>query len=167
MAQIFAHATAFEMINDPGAYGLSHEIVMDIKQSAVASMRVVRNSYEQYVSSGKRFCSWNQPNTPTDETFGAFMTVAYEFFVHAERSGGGYRTRVKRMMKLLQVFNDDLRQRYSQFNDTPEAGAFRATLMVAALSYAFSRDLRTEFRGLSFPINNETYTELYNLAHSR
>jgi hypothetical protein len=164
MAQIFQHATAYEIINNAGTYGLSEDIIADIKQSAISSIKIVRNSYENYLSSGRNFASWNDPGTPKDETFNTFMTIAYKFFEHAENSGLEYRIPLKRMMGLLQVFNEDLRQRYDQDNNTVEASTFRATLMVTALSYAFSTDLRAEFRDLNFPISDGTYEELMGMV---
>jgi len=160
MAQIFQHATAYELINGAGRYGLSEDIVFEIRQSAVQSMWLVRRSYENYVSSGMRFESWNNPNTPSDETFDTFMTIAYAFFVHAESSGLGYKVPLKRMMNLLQTFGPRDRERYSQYRNTKTAETFRSTLFVAALSYAFRQNLRTEFRDLKFPVNDEIYDEL-------
>lgn len=109
-------------------------------------MQVVRGSYENYVNSGMKFTSWNNPATPTDETFDTFMTIAYEFSAHAENSELEYRIPLKRMMSLLQTFGENDRARYDQYNNTPAGETFRSTLMVAALSYAFETDLRAEFR---------------------
>ena len=167
MAQIFQHATAYELINSTGTYGLGNDIVFEIKQSAIQSMWLVRSSYEDYVSSGMKFSSWNDPATPVDETFGTFMTIAYRFFVHAENSGLGYQIPLEKMTNLLQKFGEIDRERYSQNNNTPTAETFRATLMVAALSYGFGEDLRTEFRNLKFPISDETYNELIQRASAR
>ena len=60
--------------------------------------------------------------------------------------GMGYKLPVQRMMKLLQVFNEELANQFNEHNDTPEAELFRSTLMVTALSYAFNLDLREECR---------------------
>ena len=68
------------------------------------------------------------------------------------------------MMRLLQVFNEDLANRYDQRNDSYEAEAFRSTLMVAALSYAFDMDLREECRSLNFPVDDTTYDELFAMV---
>lgn len=163
MAQIFQHATAYEIINNAGTYGLSEDIIDDSKQSAISSIEIVRNSYEAYLSSGMNFASWNNPGTPSDETFNTFMTIAYKFFEYAENTGLEYRIPLKRMMELLQKFNADLRQKYDQHNNTAEASTFRSTLMITALSYAFSTDLRIEFRDLNFPISDETYEELMGM----
>ena len=164
MAQIFAHAVAFEMFNNYRTYGLSDDLVVDAKESSRASMRWVRTSYENYLASGKNFYSWNDPSTSQDETFDTFMTIAYKFFVHAEGAGQGYRIPARRMTRLLGVFNENLHSRYDQDNNTPEAATFRATLMVTALSYAFSTDLRAEFRDLNFPISDDIYNELYSMV---
>jgi len=164
MALIFQHATAYEIINNAEFYGLSEDIVYDIKQSAISSMQLVRSKYEDYVDSGANFYSWNNPGTPEDETFGTFMTIAYKFFEQAENSGEGYRIPLKRMMKLLQLFNQDLKNRYDRLHNNPAADTFRSTLMVAALSYGFSTDLRPDFEALNFPIDDATYSELITAA---
>jgi len=160
MAQIFQHATGYEIINNYQDYGLSEDIMIDIKNSVTSSIKGVRNSYEGYINSGKNFVSWNNPSTSQDETFNTFMTIAYKFFEKAENSGSGYRMPLKRMMELLQLFNEDLRQQYDQNSNNPEADSFRATLMVAGLSYAFDTDLRNEFGNLNFPISDEIFDEL-------
>ena len=164
MAQIFQHATAYEIINNAEIYGLSEDVVFDIKYSAISSIQLVRDTYEEYIDSGANFCSWNNPNTPEDETFGTFMTIAYKFFEQAENSGKGYRIPLKRMMKLLQLFNEDLKNRYDRLHNNPAADVFRSTLMIAALSYGFSMDLRPDFEALNFPIENITYNQLITSA---
>jgi hypothetical protein len=93
-----------------------------------------------------------------------FMTIAYKFFQHAESSGWGYRAPVKRMMHLLQLFDQDLMDAYDQGNNTADADSARATLLVAAVSYAFKSDLRSEFEALSFPVDNEFYESLVSRA---
>ncbi|MBU0596361.1 T9SS type A sorting domain-containing protein, partial [Candidatus Bipolaricaulota bacterium] len=160
MGQIFQHATAHEMINQGAEYGLSADLVFDIRQSAIQSIGVVRDAYERYVSEGMNFASWNDPDTPEDETFDTFMTLAYKFCEHAETEGEGYHEPTARMTRLLSLFDEDLQQRYDQHNNTAEADTFRATLMVTAQSFAFETDLRDEFRDLNFPISDSTYEEL-------
>jgi PIN domain nuclease of toxin-antitoxin system len=160
MAQIFAHATAYYMLNHTQQYGLSDDLSANIKQSVISSMQIVKNFYEEYLSSGKNFTSWSDQQT--DETLLTFMTIAYKFFEHAENSSLGYRTPLKRMMTLLQTFNEDMEARYDRNRNTPEAETFRATLMVTALSYAFETDLRQEFRNLNFPISDDLFGQLYN-----
>jgi len=164
LAQIFQHAAAYEILNRAADYSLSPDVVFEIHQSARDSIRLVRATYDHYLGSGMNFFSWNDPATPEDETFDTFMTIAYKFFAHAETAGQGYRKPVQRMMRLLAVFNDDLRQQYDQHHDTPVADQFRATLLVTALSYAFQSDLRAEFRDLHFPVSDEVYEQLMSLA---
>jgi hypothetical protein len=160
MAQIFQHATAHFLLNHYEYYGLSDDLAFDIKANARACMRTVRQGYEDYLTSGKVFCSWNDPVTPDDETFGTFMIIAYKFFEHAE-ANSEYGLPLQRMMALLQTFDQDWRNLYDQYHNTPEADSFRSTLMVAALSYAFETDLRQEFRDLNFPISDVLYDEIY------
>ena len=167
LAQIFQHATAYEIINHPGDYGLPADLAFDIYQSARDSIGIVRRAYENYLSTGTNFCSWNDPATPADETFDTFMTLAYQFCAHAENAGQGYRLPAQRFMRLLAGFNPDLAQQYDQDHDTPAADQFRATLLVTALSYAFQSDLRPEFRALRFPISDATYDQLMGMVDPR
>jgi hypothetical protein len=164
MAQIFQHATAYEIINNAEFYGLGESIVFDIKNSANSSIELVRNAYEDYVNNGANFSSWNLGGTPDDETFGTFMTIAYKFFEQAEISNQGYRIPLKRMLKLLQLFDENLANSYDRLNNNTQADAFRATLMVAAISHAFSSDLRSDFETLNFPVDDSTYSELITAA---
>lgn len=164
MAQIFQHATIYELVNRKAEFGLSDDVAAELAQSGVSSIGGVRRQYEDYVASGMPFTSWNDPAQMGDETVRTFMTLAYRFLFHAETDGLGYRVPVKRMMTLLQLFDEGLRLRYDAGRNTPEAETFRSTLMVAAISFAFGRDLRAEFRDLRFPVNDATYDELYSRA---
>jgi hypothetical protein len=160
LAQIFQHATASELVNHARDCGISEDLAWDIAQSATASMRGVRGSFENYRKNGCRFCSWNDPQTPRDDTFDTFMAIAYTFFEHAEKEGRGYREPMRRLMAFLQRFNPQWEKGFSAHKNSPEAEQFRATLMVAALSHSFKEDLRPEFRGLRFPIDDALYGEL-------
>jgi len=160
MAQIFQHVTAYSIVNKYEDYGLSEDLAYEIQLSALASFSGLLSSYKRYINSGKNFASWNDPNTPQDETFDTFMTIAYKFFEHAEKGKPDYKNQLKRMMKFLQQFNEDWRRRYDPKNNSVAGSTFRVTLMVSALSYACDEDLRAEFRELHFPISNEIYLEL-------
>jgi hypothetical protein len=159
MAQIFQHATAHFILNHREEYGLPADVVEEVEGSARSSMRLVRSFYDQYLVTTP-FASWNDPETPGDETLLTFMTIAYKFFEHAEEGAEGYAEPLKRMMLLLQTFDEGLRLRYDQAHDTTEGDTFRATLMVAALSNGVQEDLREEFRSLNFPIDDQTYADL-------
>ncbi len=162
LAQIFQHATGYEIVNNYASYGLSEDFMLEIKQSVIETIKVLRSAYENYLSAGKPFSSWNNPSTEADETFGTFMTIAFKFCEHAENSGVGYMQPLKRVMHLLQSFSSCWKVRYDHWNNTTEAAKFRSTLMVTALSYAFETDLRNEFRSLNFPVDDQIYNELYN-----
>jgi hypothetical protein len=160
MANIFAHATIYELLNNLSSYGIGSDIAWEIEDTAIDSIIIVRQGYDNYVAGGKQFHSWNDPATGPDETFNTFMTIAYKFLTHAENDGQGYHTPLKRMMLLLQKFNPDWRTKYSQYANTSAAETFRATLMVAAMSYGFNSDLRAEFRSLNFPISDTDYNDI-------
>lgn len=160
MAQIFQHAAGYELVNNAALYGLDSDLVFDIRQSLISSIETLRQAHDKYVTGGAPFASWNDPSTPTDETFGTFMTIAYEFCAQAESLGTGYRGPVKRLTKALAQFDSSRLQAYDPSNNTASADSFRATLMVSALSYAFEKDLRGIFKALKFPINDYWYNQL-------
>jgi len=160
MAQIFQHVTAYEIINNYKKYGLSEDLAREIRLSTNASFLWGVRSYDRYISSGKNFETWNDPSTKQDETSGVFMTIAFKFFEHAEREKADYCQALKRMMSFLQNFNEDWHHRYEPDKDSVEGEIFRATMMVSALSYAFDKDLRQEFKDLNFPVNDDVYLEL-------
>jgi len=159
MAQIFQHATAYELINRASDYNLTDEISFDIKQSANSSMSFLKSRYDEYLLR-KRFASWNNPLTEEDETLNTFMTIGFVFCEQAELEEEGYALPLKRMMSFLQKFNSEWRFKYSQHQNTAEADSFRATMMVAALSEAFNKDLREKFRDLNFPISDTDFVYL-------
>lgn len=121
MAQIFQHAAGYEIINNYKMYGLSDDLMFEIRSSVNSSVSVVRASYDHYISSGKEFASWNDPSTPADETFDTFMTIAYKFMEQAENTGQGYRNPLKRMMRLLQGFCSNWEKRYAPLSNTAAA----------------------------------------------
>ena len=168
MAQIFQHATAYEMLNHADAYGLSEDLAYDIAENATATFTVVRDAHTRYLHRDveDRFSSWNNPNTPHDETFDTFMTLAYKFIEHAELANEGFRVPVQRLCRFLGCFDSQWRAQFSQHQNSSFAESFRATLMVAALSYAAETDLREEFKGLSFPIDDATFEDLTGHAQS-
>lgn len=160
LAQIFQHAIALELIHRSAEFGLGPELVADLRRSALTSMGIVVSAHRRYLEERRGFQSWDQPDTPRDETFDTFMTLVFEFCLHAERAGQGYRVPVQRLMQALQLFDADWLRRYDPAHDTPAAASFRATLWVAALSHAFHRDLRDEFVPLGFPVDQPTLLEL-------
>jgi hypothetical protein len=159
MAQIFQHATAYELVNNAEYYGLDDSLVFNIRQDAGATMRVPTASFQDYRKSGCPFSSWNRPQGPGNAG-ATFMVVAYKFCEHAEKAGRGYRVPLKRMMALLGTFNQDLLRKWDPQHDTADADKFRSTLLVAALSHAFTEDLRPEFRGLRFPVDDDVFAQL-------
>ena len=169
MAQIFQHATAFEILNQADTYGLSQDLIFDMAKSAEGSFRGVKRAYHRYLDRdpNTRFSSWNDPHTPQDETFEVFMTLAYKFIEHIELADKGFRIPTQRLCQFLGFFNPQWRTQYSQHQNSPSAEAFRASLMVAALSYAVEADLREAFKTLSFPISDTLFDDLTEYVQSR
>ncbi len=164
LAQIFQHVATAEIIDNHNDYGLPDDLIFEIKESALGSFHYLKGEADNYVTNGKNFSSWNDPLTPEDETLGTFMTLAYHFFQKADESALGYRNPLKYMMLLLQLFDEDLQNQYSQSQNSPNAESFRSTLMVAAMSFGFNEDLRQEFRDLNFPIDDSTFDSLIAAA---
>lgn len=160
MAQIYQHAAGYDILNNYLIYGISEDLMIDIKQSLVTSIKNVRSAYEDYVARGSQFTSWNDPGTAEDETYNTFMTIAYMFCKYSENLNLGYQQPLQGMMHVLQTFDADMLAQYDPEHDTASADTFRATLMVAAMSNGFDMDLRDEFKNLNFPINDDTYFAL-------
>jgi hypothetical protein len=165
VAQMFAHATAYELVNHASRYGVPVELAREIANTAHASASVLQRAYDEYVADDKPFTTWNDPNTQDDETFGTFMTVARQFVFHAQETGSFIQP-LTRVMSLLRTFNQSLAVQYAPETNSAEADTFRSTLMVAALSYGFQKDLRPEFRALNFPIDDTTYQALQDLGET-
>lgn len=155
LAQIMQHATAWELLNRPGQFGLSRSLTEAIRDSALNSFSVTSDAYRRYVAEGCPFTTRQIQGEEQDRTLGTFMVLAY-VFVEEMESKGTCRDPLKRMMRLLQTFHASDHARYRR----PEEDAFRATFMVAALSHGFDRDLRPKFRALKFPIDEPVYAEM-------
>jgi hypothetical protein len=166
MGDIFSYAAGCELITNAASYGIGDEVAVDIENSMLTGAANLQSTFNTYVADGAPFSSWNPYNGGTDPTVGTFTTLAWKFIEHAESQGQGYRTPAKRLMKLLQMFDAAMLSCYAPQSNTEAAATFRSTLMVAALSYAFSEDLRSEFRSLNFPIDDETFQQLYQMAES-
>jgi hypothetical protein len=164
MAVIFSLAATAELLNHYESYGIPYDLAFEIYLIGKADFAFMTEQYRSYLSGGKRFTSWNDYHSESDDTFTTFLTIAYRFCYHAEKEGMGYMVPAQRMMNLLQVFNPDLATRYDRRNNSPEADTFRSTLFVSALSYAFEKDLREEFLALNFPISDETFDELLGMV---
>ncbi len=158
MAQIYQHAAGWVLLNSTTLHDIEVALAFEIGESVTGSMGVIRNWYEYYLDNGMPYKSWNDP--PSDATMATFMTLAYKFCEHAETSGMGYRAPLKRMMYLLQLFNQDLMDGFDQGHNTPAADSARATLMVAGMSHGFLLDLRDEYRDLNFPVDDSLFVAL-------
>ena len=155
LAQIFQHAITYQILNQPGHYGVPAAALPIIRASGIASAGVVRDSCRAYLAATNRYTTYNVPGTEQDETLNTFMAVAYDFMQLAEQQGD-YRGPTKRLMRLLHTFCEKDRRRFQEQGNEP----FRATLLVAALSYAFDTDLRAGFRQINFPVSDAVYQEL-------
>ncbi len=164
MAQIVAHVTAYGIVNQGTMLGLSCDLVFDIRQDALQTASFIRQQFDTYVNTSMPFASWNVPATPTDETFGTFMTLAYIFLNHAQARGAGFSVPLRRMMALLQNTANVSLILSVRTTNSPAADSIRATLMVAAISYAFEEDLSSEFQALNFPVDNVLHDQLYDAA---
>jgi Abnormal spindle-like microcephaly-assoc'd, ASPM-SPD-2-Hydin len=164
MGDIFSYAAGCQLISNAASYSIGSDVALDIRNSMLSGAAALQGTFNQYVANGAPFSSWNPNNGGPDPTIGTFSTLAWKFIEYAEMQGQGYQIPASRLMKLLQLFNTSMLASYAPTSNTEAAATFRSTLMVTALSYAFSEDLRSEFSSLNFPIDNETFEQLYEMA---
>ena len=164
MGDVFSYSSGCQLVSKPSTYGLDPAVAVDIRNNMLSGAALLQQSYNNYVTGGAPFSSWNPHNGEPDPTLGTISTLAWKFIEHSEMQGHGYQVPTQRMMKFLQMFNASMLSSYAPTSNTEAAATFRSTLMVAALSYAFSQDLRSEFTSLNFPIDNETFEQLYEMA---
>ncbi|MCC6794301.1 MAG: hypothetical protein IT366_04225 [Candidatus Hydrogenedentes bacterium] len=155
LAGVFQHATAYEILNTKGRFGLPEDVLSMIKFDAIKTVVVARQSYARVFNGDSVVTTYNDPNTVDDETFNTFLTVVYVFVDLAETQGN-FRKPLQRTMELFETFNQSDATKYQQ----PDNESFRSTYWVAALSYGFKTDLRDRFRDLGFPVKNKIYREL-------
>ncbi|MDP8211631.1 MAG: hypothetical protein P9M05_12545 [Candidatus Stygibacter australis] len=172
MAQIFQHVTIAVLLNNYEFYNIPFEIALNIQQSGEASASLLRRMYDWYCDgiydpdtnswllNPLTFETWNDPFTANDETLYTFMSAAYVFMEQTELNDMGYRIPLQRMMRLLATFDQEMADSFAQNEDSPQADSFRATLMTAAISYAFDLDLRQRFRELNYPVSDIIYQQL-------
>jgi len=164
MGDILSYAAGCQLISNASSYGIGADAKLDIQNAMLSGAALLQGTYNQYVADGAPFSSWNPYNGEPDPTIGTFSTLAWKFIAHAEQQGQGYQVPAQRMMKLLQLFDSSMLESYAPQTNSEAAATFRSTLMVTALSYAFSEDLRGEFEALNFPIDNDTFEQLYEMA---
>ena len=155
LAQIFQHASIHMILNSDGHFGLSDELCRALRESGIKSIGVVREAYRKFRADPRQYTTYNDPTTKHDDTFNTFMTVVYVFCELAEKRGD-YGTPLKRMMRLMQTFSPPDHQQFQR----RENEAFRASFLVAAMSYGFDTDLRERFRKLNFPVSDVSFEEL-------
>lgn len=161
MGDIFSYALGYQVVNNAATYGIGNDVVADMSSELLGGAASLQANFNTCVGEGAPFSSWNPYNGGPDPTLCTLTTLAWKFIEHAETAGNGYRTPVKRMMQLLQLFDPAMLAQYDPGDNSQSGATFRSTLMVAAESYAFGMDLRAEFRALNFPIDDTTYQQLY------
>lgn len=159
MAQIFQHAVGYEMVNNPDKYGLDAVAANILRTDFLSSFRQLRFFYQQYVDKGMNYVAWNDGQNYEIITY-TFGALAYKFCEYAENQGLGYRVPTKRLTQFMQRYDAEWKRRYDPFTNSPTGNAFRSTMMVAAISHAFQKDLRAEFRALKFPISDTDWAFL-------
>jgi hypothetical protein len=176
LGYIFERATAKTLLTDT-AY-LSPEIIEQIVTSNDIALHQILNGWMDYknclcpvsASDVHRVCfaSWNSDGTKKDETIPTVMTLAWEFIRRTELGPDNYKVTVSRMMRLLQTFDTEMLMSYSPWpkSNNDKAEEFRATLLVAALSYGVGENLTDYFRTLKFPVNDQIYNMLQARVNS-
>lgn len=162
IAQLVQYSAGYELINNYQTYGLDDTWLFKLKSNFANGARSLRGTFDEYMSTGMAFKTYNIPSDAqrSREVFRSFLSVPYMFLRYAEQANQGYRQPVKRLMQFLGNFNPEWLKRFDSQNDTPAANAFRATMWVAAMSYAFQRDLRADFRAIGYPVSDADWTYL-------
>jgi hypothetical protein len=165
VARIFQCAAGYELINNRERYGIGEDLAGAIGQNTIEMAKSYRTYYEDYLANGKPFTSWSESNSSTN-MMRTICTLSTRFCIHAEEQGQGYRRPVKRMMRLIETFDQEALDKFDVDHDSASGATFRSTFLVAALSFAFDEDLRQEFRGLNFPISDADYQALWAKAET-
>lgn len=160
MAQIYQHAVGYDIVNNPEKYGLDAVATNILRTEFLSSFRQLSYFYQQYVDKGMNNQVWVDAQNSYEIITYTFGTVVYKFCEYAGNQGLGYRIPTKRLTQYLQRFNAEWGKRYDRHNNTLAANRFRATMMVAALSHAFQKDLRADFRASKFPISDADWAFL-------
>jgi len=119
-AQIFAHAALRELLDDADGGGLPPEMPPALETQAIRSFAVVAPACADRVDPGARCSSGNDPGAPEDESFGAFMTIASDFFEHAELAVG-LATPVQRRCRFRRRFDEDWQARHARERQPPRS----------------------------------------------
>ncbi len=164
MALIFSLGAAWELINNQEFFGLCDAATLEIYYNIKDDYRFLHEVYLDYIIGGRDFTGWNYSPVNHKNTLDTYLVICYKFCSHAAQEGIGYKIPIQRMMKLLQLFNEEMRIRYNLDENTPDTDAMVATFLVTAMSYAFEKDLRQEFRDLNFPINDGFYDTLFEMV---
>ncbi len=130
------------MLEKQDEYGLSSKIVDSLDYIYnEEEMELQRSRYEQYVEQG---CPFDITDILTSQTFDYKMICLGNQY--------GWHT----YEQVTKAFEEPLRSRFSFHYDgvTPTECS---TYNIAALSIAFNRDFRPDFRALDFPIDDELF----------
>ena len=63
--------------------------------------------------------------------------------------------------RFYKAFSNDLKNQFTFWQDGV-SDIEETTYTIAALSVAFNKDFRSEFKDLNFPIDDKLYTEIYS-----
>lgn len=164
MAQIFSLSCGSDLINRKGDYGISADLATSLQLEFENAFMLVKDNHQKYIDNGKHFCCWNDSQTTGDETFTTFMTIAYEFLVRGENTDQSLGYHVTRLMDFFSHFNQNWDINFDRNNPSDKGKVFRATMMVAGISFALRQDLRNDFIDLGFPVDDGIYDDLMNQA---
>jgi hypothetical protein len=101
--------------------------------------------FNKYVSQGKQF-DVSQVLTS--------QALDFKMITYGENYGW------QNFRRLSKAFENDIGNRFT-FHRDGVSPIERSTYVVAALSLAFGRDLKQEFKDLNFPIDDSLYEEFY------
>ena len=97
MGDIFSYASGCQLVSNAASYGIGPDVTADIQSSMLAGAANLQTQFNQYVTNGATYTSWNPGGGP-DPTLGTVATLAWKFIVHAETNGQGYQIPATRLM---------------------------------------------------------------------
>lgn len=164
-ANIVAFAACTDLVNSHQRWGLDRLLAFSISHDTRLGMGHFRRCYDDYVKDGKRFDTiLADPKHPNSVWL--LNVPVYVFYRHAEEAARGYRIPTKRFMQFFQINDEALGKLGKVGKDRRQKHLIDATVLIAAMSYGLQKDLRTEFRALSYPVEDGIFTTLTQRALS-
>lgn len=150
LAVVSAFYTYHDIIENKGSYGIDDTSIRSLDFDFANGRDYQQAMFNKYVSQGKRF-DVNQVLTS--------QALDFKMITYGENYGW------QNFQRLSKAFENGVSDRFA-FHRDGVSPIEQSTYVIAALSVAFGRDFRQEFRDLDFPIDDFLYEELCKTIRS-